>query len=95
MEVGQKEPNAWGLYDMLGNVAEWCSDQWQEPCERGAQIDPKGPLSMLSLPLTSRVFRGGSSMNPPDKNRSASRGFEQQIDFHYSLGFRVVMECAE
>ena len=52
--VGQKRPNAWGLYDMHGNVAEWCLDWWQNNLGTAAQTDPKGGSSG-----SYRVVRGG------------------------------------
>ncbi len=99
-EVSIKLPNPWGLYDMHGNVSEWCSDLWEAPYERGPQIDPKGPSSgWLSRiwPLTNHVFRGGSIyygryFRGACECRSASRNYEQAFDFHYSLGFRLVKE---
>lgn len=53
--VGQKKPNAWNLYDMLGNVQEYCSDWFAEKYPGKPQVDPKGPPSG-----TNRVARGGS-----------------------------------
>lgn len=51
--VGQKKPNAWGLYDMLGHVCEWCSD-WAEEYSRYSVINPGGPTTG-----TMRISRGG------------------------------------
>ena len=56
--VAQKDPNAWGLYDMLGNIEEWCSDYWQSPYGVGPMEDPHGPLEGLL-----RVARGSSWKN--------------------------------
>jgi len=96
-EVGLKSPNPWGLYDMHGNVSEWCSDLWEAPHRRGNRTDPKGPFpSWFSRvwPLSNHVNRGGSIYYGfgACECRSASRHYEQAIDFHYSLGFRLVRE---
>ena len=66
--VGQKKPNPWGLYDMHGNVWEWCSDWWSDNYPRTPQIDPTGPQDG-----THRVIRGGSYNSDPSFCRSASR----------------------
>jgi formylglycine-generating enzyme required for sulfatase activity len=65
-EVGQKKPNAWGLYDMHGNVAEWCADWYDDRLQGG--LDPKGPESGKN-----RVLRGGSWQTIPSACRAADR----------------------
>jgi formylglycine-generating enzyme required for sulfatase activity len=97
-EVGLKLPNNWGLYDMHGNVSEWCLDIWQKPYSRDDQTDPSGPsMNWFNnlWPLTNHVVRGGSiyyggKFKGLQECRSASRFYEQAIDFHYSVGFRLV-----
>ncbi|MGD8535894.1 MAG: formylglycine-generating enzyme family protein [Candidatus Aminicenantes bacterium] len=93
-EVGLKMPNPWGLYDMHGNVQEWCEDRWQLPRERDPQRDPQGPSSGSSFFFlwTNRVFRGGSFGSHAQNCHSSYRSREQSIDFHYSLGVRLVRE---
>jgi len=84
--VGQKSPNAWGLYDMHGNVWEWCQD-WFGTYPGGPVTDPLGPASG-SL----RVFRGGSWFSEVIDCRSAARGNDVPDDSgHYIIGFRVVL----
>ena len=65
-EVGQKKPNAWGLYDMHGNVFEWCAD-WYDDTPHGG-VDPKGPESGQN-----RVLRGGSWESGDSFCRAACR----------------------
>ncbi|MEM7659045.1 MAG: formylglycine-generating enzyme family protein [Bacteroidota bacterium] len=65
--VGMKQPNPWGLYDMHGNVWEWCQD-WRDLYEGGPQTDPVGPSTG-----TERIYRGGSWFNEPEALRSANR----------------------
>jgi formylglycine-generating enzyme required for sulfatase activity len=86
--VGGKLPNPWGLYDMHGNVHEWCQNQadgsYRYP--GGEQTDPVGPNSSRS----SRVHRGGSAFTGALGCRSANRGGSSISDLGI-LGFRPVL----
>ena len=71
-KVGQKEPNAWGLYDMLGNVSEWTLDQYDEKYFEKIGDDAKEPVIPPGARYP-RSVRGGSYLDAPENLRSASR----------------------
>jgi formylglycine-generating enzyme required for sulfatase activity len=85
--VGQFKPNAWGLYDMHGNAAEWCHDYFGDYPEQLI----KNPIGPSELRMFERVIRGGSFESKESQCRSAWRGKEMPYRRAGEIGFRVVL----
>ncbi len=87
MEVGLKQPNDWGLYDMLGNIHEWVFDRYGHySADKHETLDPKGSLNGRE-----RVVRGGSWKSPPWRCRAARRGIDEESYRLNGLGFRLAL----
>lgn len=94
--VGQKQPNAWKLYDMLGNVLEWTADWYDIDNELTARVSPyysKGPSEDPQGPAsgTERVIRGATAFTLPGEVRVTERISDDPGDRSPGLvGFRCV-----
>jgi formylglycine-generating enzyme required for sulfatase activity len=89
--IGEKKPNAWGLYDMHGNVWEWCADWYDAGYYAGSpKDDPTGSTTGWY-----RVFRGGSWNNDARLCRSAFRNLDLPGTWFNYLGLRIVRVPAD
>ena len=86
--VGQKKPNAFGLYDMLGNVLEW-THTWYTVQHNQENINPTGPNDIVG---EFKSLRGGGWWDDPDLVRSSYRARIEPGDTDYNIGFRCVSE---
>ncbi len=101
--VGQKKPNAWGLYDVYGNVWQWCSDWYGDTYPSEKQTDPKGPASGEYRVLRGGCWLTGHHTMDDKEGRMLSRSALRGTPGYYKwdrpplkdagrIGFRVVVE---
>jgi len=84
-DIKTKQPNNWFIYDMIGNVWEWCSD-WADSKKPGSLTDPQGPEMGQS-----KVFRGGGWISDASNCRAAVSGSGKPDEGYLDIGFRVVL----
>ena len=90
-EVGRKRPNAFGLYDMNGNVHEWVWDSYAKDYYRGSpMIDPQGPDQEPTAKVVGRIFRSGSFNSDVRRQGNTARFYTGPGLQSENLGFRVV-----
>jgi len=97
--VGEKRPNPWGIYDMHGNVWEWCADQWHPSyVNKPDNIQENGSIAWLDSRITNKssiMRRGGSWCRDPLVCSSAYRGRSVAEICNHDIGFRVVCDLPQ
>ncbi len=88
-EIGQKKPNELGIFDLGGNVIEWCEDWYGEDYYKKSvdELNPKGPEKGQK-----RILRGGSYLDPDVVCRNVYRSFMTPDTRRWSVGFRLAMD---
>lgn len=84
--VGSFQPNAWGLYDMAGNLSEWVADCWHASYRRA----PADGAAWFNPGCRGRVIRGGNWANSPEQSRAAWRQSQDSDTTNARIGFRLV-----
>ena len=90
--VGTKKPNELGIYDMSGNIEEWCSDYWRDHYQSSsAQTNPKGPSGPDDSMFSERVVRGGSWNSGSNQCRVTARAWNIEECGYNNYGFRIAL----
>jgi serine/threonine-protein kinase len=90
-KVASFQPNAWGLYDMHGNVWEWCNDTYEHTYTMSESVNPRGAAVIAD----EKVLRGGSWKSYPKNSRSTARYYRSQLAEDMTIGFRIVLRIRD
>ena len=92
--MGKKKPNSWSLYDMTGNIQEWCNDTWNKLAYQMCGSITSDPLEYQSY-SRSHVIRGGSWFHIENDCRTASRDCCSSNGHLNRLGLRIIKPVIE